>query len=93
MGGFEPTKEAAEAKVAEWIWDYLEPLLDDHDYPDWKEELGEQKEGETLYNYLERFKEANLFFGYNPFVDHLHFIDQFFWCIQEGKMAEVDLEW
>jgi len=92
MAGFEPTKEAAEKKVAKWIWDYLEPLLHDY-YPDWKQEVGEQKEGETLYTYLERFKEANLRFTGDPVVDHLDFSGQFFWNTEKGKMAEVDLEW
>lgn len=93
MAGFELTKEAAEEKVAKWIWDYLEPLLDDHCYPDWKQEVGEQKEGETLYTYLERFKKANLRFTGDPVVDHLDFSGQFFWNTEKGKMAEVDLEW
>ena len=93
IAGFEPTKEAAEEKVAKWIWKYLKPLLDDHCYPDWKQEVGEQKEDETLYEYLERFKDASLCFGYNPFVDHLFFFDQFNWGTQERKMAEADLDW
>ena len=94
MAGFEPTKKAAEEKVAKWIWEkYLKPLLDDNCYPDWQQEVGEQKEDETLYEYLERFKDASLCFGYNPFVDHLFLFDQLNWCVQEGNMAEVDLEW